>query len=365
MSKEFTNTLAPGVLDLVPYKAGKTIEQICQEKGIDATIKLSSNENPLGTSPKAMATLSAPKDYSPHLYPDAGAVDLRGAIGESLGIDPSMVVCGNGSNEVLEMAATLALRPGRKAVYSQHAFIVYHLATYARGATPVVVPASNFGHDLGLMAEACQDEGVGAVFVANPNNPTGSWHGFEVIKHFVEQVPRRVLVVLDEAYHEYVDKGAGETLGLLEKHDNLVITRTFSKIHGLAGLRLGYGIAGETIMALFNRVRQPFNANSAGQLAAIASLRDLEFLKLSRKTNEEGKKQLMEGFAALGYPTMFSQANFVPFYSGDSQKTNDTLLEGGVITRQIDEYGLEGWLRATVGTKEQNETLLKALPKRN
>ena len=365
MSEAFSSTLPPGVLDLVPYKAGKTIDQICAERGIVAAIKLSSNENPLGSSPNALRVLTNPDSYSPHLYPDAGSVDLRKAIAESLSVDPGMVVCGNGSNEVLEMAATLALRPGRKAVYSEHAFVVYHLATHARGATPIVVPAKSFGHDLDGMAQACLQPGVGIVFVANPNNPTGTWHDPEAIASFVAKVPRKVMVVLDEAYHEYVCDEPGPTLELLGKHDNLVITRTFSKIHGLAGLRLGYGITGEQLMGLFNRIRQPFNANSAAQSAGVAALSDSDFLARSRKVNDEGVPQLMEGFANLGYVTLPSYANFVSFQSGNSQETFDALLEGGVIVRQIDEYGLAGWLRATVGTPEHNERLLAALPKRN
>lgn len=350
---------------LVPYKAGKTVEQICADLGIEAAVKLSSNENPLGCSDAATKALADPGSYSPHLYPDAGTVALRRAIGESLGIDPDSVVCGNGSNDILELAATLALRPGRKSVYSEHAFVVYHLATHARGATPVVVPAKNFGHDLDAMAEACADPDVGVVFVANPNNPTGTWHEPDDVARFIAKVPASVLVVLDEAYHEYAEDGPGPTLGLVGRHDNLVVTRTFSKIHGLAGLRIGYGISCGETADLFNRVRQPFNANSAAQAAAVAALSDAGFVERSRQTNEDGMRQLLEGFAQLGYVTLSSQANFVAFESGDSKATFDALLRGGVIVRQIDEYGMAGWLRATVGTAGQNDLLLSALPKRN
>ena len=364
MNKRFSDSLPASVFDIVPYKAGKTIDQVCTELELSDLTKMSSNENPLGTSPQVLAALANLDDLNLHLYPDANTVDLRQAIGTYLGVMPDAIVCGNGSNEILEIAATLTLRPGRKAVYSEHAFIVYHLATHARGAKPIVVPALNFGHDLDAMAKACQDPDVGIVFIANPNNPTGTWHPPEAIANFVRQVPPQVLIILDEAYHEYVTDGPGETLSLLAKHPNLMITRTFSKIHGLAGLRIGYGIASEELLGLFNRVRQPFNASTVAQIAARAALLDNKFIALSRRTNADGMMQLMAGLANQGYVTLPSQANFIAFNAGDAQGVFDALLRGGVIVRQLEEYGLPGWLRATIGSMQQNNKLLKALPAR-
>ncbi|MBF2734757.1 MAG: histidinol-phosphate transaminase [Betaproteobacteria bacterium AqS2] len=354
----------PSVLKLQPYQAGKTVEQIGREIGVEVTVKLSSNENPLGSSPAALRALAAPQDYAPHLYPDAAAVALRAAIAKKLNLEPEQVICGNGSNDILEMAATLTLRPGSKAVYAQHSFVVYRLATFARGAEAIEVPAANFGHDLDAMAEACQQDGVRIVYVANPNNPTGSWHEPEAVAAFVAKIPEDVLVVLDEAYHEYVEDGPGPTLALLAKHPNLLISRTFSKIHGLAGLRIGYGLAQPGLLALLNRVRQPFNANSAAQAAAAAALADDDFIARSKDANRAGMTQLQEGLAAKGYPTIPSCGNFICFASGDGAAMFMTLLRGGVVIRNIDEYGLANWLRATVGTEENNAQLLAALPAR-
>ena len=356
--------LASGIMDLVPYRAGKTIAQIGQEIGIDVNVKLSANENPLGTSPKALEALSSPARMMPSLYPDSGAVSLRAAISDKLGINAELITCGNGSNDMLELAATLTLRPGRKAVYSEHGFVVYRLATLARGAEPVVVPARKYGHDLDAMAEASSDPDVGVVYVANPNNPTGTWHEPDRIARFVAKIPEDVLVVLDEAYLEYVEQMPGENLKLVELHDNLLITRTFSKIHGLAGLRIGYGIAGAELSSLLNRVRQPFNANASAQLAAAAALSDDSFVERSIKANEDGLLQLQAGLANLGYVTIPTHANFICFVCDDGSEVFKALLQGGVITRQIDEYGLPNWIRTTIGTHEQNRQLLDALPAR-
>lgn len=358
---KLTDQILPDVFDIVPYQAGKTVTQMCGPDVSDP-LKLSSNENPLGTSKLALAALADPSKYAPHLYPDAAAVELRAVIGPHLGIDPDLITCGNGSNEVLELIATLFLRPGRKAVYSEHAFIVYHLATTARGATPVVVPAKNFGHDLNAMAAASKEDGVTVVFVANPNNPTGTWHEPEAIYAFVQQIPAHVLVVLDEAYLEYAEEGRGASLDWVNNFPNLVVTRTFSKIYGLAGLRLGYGITNPEVTSLFNRVRQPFNANMAAQVAAQAALGDKDFLTLSQQTTTTGMIQLQEGLAKLGYPTLPSQANFIAFCARDCAAAHAALLAAGIVVRQIAEYGLDSWLRTTVGTAAHNERLLAALP---
>ncbi len=360
--ERFVDRVVPTLADLQPYAAGKTIAQICRERGIAAAIKLSSNENPLGCGAAALAALADPAALGLHQYPDAAAVQLREKIAAGLDVPAANIVCGNGSNDLLELCATLALRPGSKAVMSQHAFIVYRLVALSRGADLEEVPALKFGHDLEAMAQVCMEPNVGVVFVANPNNPTGSWHEPESIRRFIESVPPRVLVVLDEAYHEYADTTCGDAPSWALQTPNLVVTRTFSKIHGLAGLRIGYAIAGDELCSLLNRIRQPFNANAAAQAAAAAALDDAEHVAISRKSNAAGMIKLAEGLANLGYPTMPSQANFISFACKDPQSTFDTLLNAGIIVRMIAEYGLSGWLRATVGTEQQNEQLLAALP---
>ena len=361
----FKDTLPSGVLDLIPYQAGKTIEQISREVGVEVNVKLSSNENPLGSSPKALEVLCNPKNYQPNYYPDASAVLLRQAIAKRLNLHEDLIICGNGSNDLLEISATLALRPGKKAVYSEHGFVVYKLATHARGAQSIVVPAKNFGHDLEAFAIACQDKDVGIVFIANPNNPTGTYQEMSNIKSFISKVSNDILIVIDEAYQEYAEDGIGESLDLINNFDNVLITRTFSKIHGLAGLRIGYGIASAELLALLNRVRQPFNANAAAQAAATAAINDQEFINKSIKVNDNGMLELMTGLSNLGYVTIPSQGNFLSFNCDNGTEMFNTLLKGGVIVRQIDEYNLPNWLRVTVGDSQQNQQFLTALPKRS
>ena len=349
------------VFDITPYQAGKSVAKTVKPSVKDP-IKLSSNENPLGTGQKALDVLANPKHYDPSLYPDGTAENLRDAIGKYLDVNPALITCGNGSNEILELVATAMLRPGSKSVYSEHSFIVYKLATMSRGAKAIEVPANNFGHDLDEMAKACKDDDVSIVFVANPNNPTGTWHPPEKLYEFLCKIPSEILIVLDEAYLEYAEDGPGVALAWIKEFENLIITRTFSKIHGLAGLRIGYGIAGEKLTSMLNRIRQPFNANAPAQAAAIAALSDNDFIELSKRTNEQGLLQLQTGLAKLNYPTMPSQGNFLAFCARDVQQTNQALLDTGIVVRNIAEYGLESWLRTTIGTAEQNERLLKALP---
>lgn len=361
MSKNFAETVSASLKALVPYNAGRTPAQIRHEHGVADALKMSSNENPLGPSPAAMRALSDPRNLDIHCYPDAAAADLRTALAAMLGISADAIVCGNGSNDIIELCATLALAPGRKAVYSEHSFICYRLVTAARGATATEVPAKKFGHDLDGMAAACADPQASVVFAANPNNPTGSWHEPQQLLAFLRKVPSRVLAVLDEAYLEYAEHGRGESIGWIGEFPNLVICRTFSKIHGLAGLRIGYAIAGEQMASLLNRVRQPFNANTVAQCAALAALGDRQFVELSRQTNDEGMLQLQEGFANMGVVSMPSQGNFIPFRPGTQKAEFEELVKLGVIVRNLHEYGLDGWLRSTVGTAKQNEKILAAV----
>ena len=357
-----SSRVSDSVWDIVPYKGGKTATQLVDQKIAAEPIKLSSNENPLGTGKLALQVLENAAQLGVNQYPDGAALGLRTAIAAQLGISTDTIICGNGSNDILELCATLTLFPGRKAVFSAHAFIVYKLVSLARGATIVEVPTKDFGNDLDALAAAsCQPE-VGAVYIANPNNPTGTWHAPEELLDFLHKVPLDVLVVLDEAYQEYTGDDPGISLSWLEQFPNLIITRSFSKLHGLAGLRLGYGISNLEILGLLNRIRQPFNANSVAQAAAIAALADHKFITQSQQSNAAGRVQLANGFANLGYVTIPSQANFITFHTPTLEQTYASLLSAGVIVRQISEYGLPNWLRTTIGTAAQNEHLLNALP---
>ncbi len=356
--------VADSIFDIAPYQGGKTVSQMFSGQQIAEPVKLSSNENPLGCGKLAKQALADPSNHNPSMYPDGAAVQLRETIAAHLNISADMIVCGNGSNDILELCATLTLSPGRKSVFSQYAFVVYKLVTLGRGASGIEVPAKNFGNDLDAIADACCQPDVSIVFIANPNNPTGSWHPPEQIISFIHKIPRDVLIVIDEAYQEYTEDEPDLLLGLLDDFSNLIITRSFSKLHGLAGLRIGYGISKMEIPSLLNRIRQPFNANYLAQTAAIAALGDTDFITRSRQNNANGMVQLTAGLANLGYVTIPSQANFIAFYSDDAQQTYKTLLKAGIIVRQIDEYDLPNWLRATIGTPTQNERLLNALSAR-
>ena len=342
-----------------PYRAGKS----AAAAGGDA-IRLSANENPLGAGAGARAALAAPDAPALHVYPDAAASRLREQLSEHTGVPAAGIVCGNGSNELIMLSAQLALRPGRKAIMSEHAFVLYRRAALACAAEPVEVAARDFGHDLQAMAEAAADPQADMVFIANPNNPTGSWHDADAIRTFVDRVPDRVLILLDEAYQEYTGEPQTVTPAWTQDIENLVVTRTFSKIHGLAGLRVGYAIACERICRIIDRIRQPFSVNALGLAAAAAAICDRQHISVSQQTNRTGMTQLAAGLANLGYPTMNSQANFIPFAAEDADEAFRLLAQGGVAVRQIGEYGLPGWLRVTVGTAETNDRFLSLLPPR-
>ena len=343
-----------------PYAAGRPLPAGSKTAGEGA--RLSANENPLGAGAAALAALAAQKE--PLRYPDTTAAKLRQAISEHAGVALANIVCGNGSNELIMLAARLALQPGRKAIFSEHAFVLYRRATLACRAEPVQVAAQNFEHDLQALADAAAAPEAGVVFIANPNNPTGSWHEADALRNFIRQVPARVLIVLDEAYQEYTGEEPGLTPAWALEFDNLMITRTFSKIHGLAGLRVGYAIACEQICRIIDLIRQPFAINAPAQAAAAAALSDHEHVAVSQQNNRAGLVQLAAGLANLGYPTMNSQANFIPFAADDADATFRLLAQGGVMVRQIGEYQLPGWLRVSVGTAEQNELFLSLLPPR-
>src|ERR671919_586332 len=299
------------VRSIAPYQPGKPIAELAREMGLEerSIVKLASNENPRGIGPRTRAAIDAALGEIAR-YPDGNGFELKQALARRYHVDMGSIVLGNGSNDVLELVALAFLGPGRAAVFSQHAFAVYPLATQARGARSVVVPAKNYGHDLEAMAKAIDDETYVA-WVANPNNPTGTFARYEEVEAFVKRVPERVLVVLDEAYNEYLTPELrGDTVKLVKRHPNVVVTRTFSKAYGLAGLRVGYALAHASVADVMNRVRQPFNVNSIALNAARAALDDMEFVARSYAENLQGLKRLGGGSRALGPPYIPSHANF-------------------------------------------------------
>jgi histidinol-phosphate aminotransferase len=357
---------------IAPYQPGKPISELAREMGLDESriVKLASNENPLGVAPRARAAIEAAlPDLS--RYPDG--FDLTRALSVRLGLAMEAIVLGNGSNDVLEMVASAFLAPGRAAVFAQHAFAVYPLATQARGAQCIVVPAKGYGHDLAAMLAAITPETC-VIFVANPNNPTGTMIPAGELEAFLRRVPRDVVVVLDEAYNEYLEPALRcPSLAWLERHPNLVVTRTFSKAYGLAGLRVGYALCHPEVAALLNRVRQPFNVNNLALAAAIAALDDEEFVARSYALNVAGMRQLTAGFKQLGLEWIPSFGNFVSVRiprdrdesgnGGESQAgaVFQRLLAQGVIVRPVAGYQMPDHLRVTVGLPEENERFLAAL----
>ena len=347
---------------IAPYQPGKPISELAREMGLkeESIVKLASNENPRGASPKALAAMRVALDEVAR-YPDGNGFELRMALAKMYGVAAERIVLGNGSNDVLEMAAHAFLAPGTSAIYSQHAFAVYPLATQASGAVGIEVPAREFGHDLDAMARAVRGD-TRIVFVANPNNPTGTWLSPDAVHALLRKVPADVLLVLDEAYYEYLDPGRrGDSVKWLELFPNLVVSRTFSKVYGLAGLRVGFAFAHPQVADLMNRVRQPFNVSSIAQAAAVAALADQDFVYGSRLLNGHGMQALTSGFKRLGLSWIPSFANFVSFKVPSAAEVFRRLLRQGVIVRPIAGYGMPDYLRVTVGTETENERFLAAL----
>jgi histidinol-phosphate aminotransferase len=355
--------LAPDyVRRIAPYVPGKPVEELARELGLDpATIvKLASNENPRGPGAKVRAAIATATEELTR-YPDGNGFALKSALAVRLGVPAAGIVLGNGSNDILELVSLAFLEPGDEAVFSQHAFAVYPLATQARGAHGIEVPARAHGHDLAAMRAAISAR-TRVVFVANPNNPTGTWLAPDDVRAFIASVPRDVVVVLDEAYNEYLEPAQrADSVAWLAAHPNLIVSRTFSKAHGLAALRVGYGVMDATVADLLNRVRQPFNVNALAQAAAIAALADDAYVEESRTLNREGLAQLYAGLDALGIPYVRSHGNFVLAQVGAAGRINVSLLKQGVIVRPVANYGLPEWLRITVGLPVENDRFLAAL----
>ncbi|MCK0106355.1 histidinol-phosphate transaminase [Marinobacter sp. S0848L] len=363
MSVDYQSLAVEGVQALSPYQPGKPIEELAREFGLnpDEIIKLASNENPLGPSEKAMAAARKALEES-CLYPDGNGFALKQALASRFGVAMNQITLGNGSNDVLEVIARCFAGPNSEVVFSQYAFAVYPLVAQAIGAKGVSVPAKAWGHDLDAMADAV-NERTKLVFVANPNNPTGTVHIADAIEAFLQRIPEQVLVVLDEAYCEYLTgKAFPDGVRLLERFPNLVVCRTFSKAWGLAAMRVGYAFSSPAIADVLNRVRQPFNVNSIALAAAAAVLEDEDYLNRSREVNEAGLRQLAEGFEKIGVPFIPSVGNFIAVEVGQqAAEVYQALLSRGVIVRPVAGYGMPNHLRVSVGLAEENQRFLDAL----
>lgn len=351
----------PGIRQLQPYQAGKPIEEVERELGIQNIVKLASNENPLGISHLVREALTH-KISSLARYPDANGFYLKQALAGKFGISMSQITLGNGSNDVLELLARTYVTAEHEVIFAQHAFVVYPLVTKAIGATPVAVPAKNYGHDLDAMLAAITPK-TRMIFIANPNNPTGTFLTAAEIEAFIAQVPRTVLVVLDEAYYEYVpERDRAPSFAWIEQYPNLVVTRTFSKAYGLAGLRAGYAVSHPQVADLMNRIRQPFNMNELALTAALAALKDDDFIQRSVQMNAEGMAQLTTFCDAHGLPYIPSHGNFVTIEVGPkAAEIYQQLLEQGVIVRPIAGYELPNHLRVSIGLPEENAKFCAAM----
>ncbi len=363
MSCDFFSMATKGVQGLHPYQPGKPIDELERELGITDIVKLASNENPLGPSPKAVKAIEgALKNIC--RYPDGNGFKLKSALASRYEVDLSQVTLGNGSNDLLEIIARVFADNTSEIIFSQYAFAVYPIVTQAIGAKAIEVPAIDWGHDLKAMASAVS-ENTKLVFIANPNNPTGTYVSSDALIGFLDEIPESVVVVLDEAYGEYIDSMHPDfpnSIPLLSKYPNLIITRTFSKAWGLASLRVGYALSSSDIADLLNRVRQPFNVDTFALEAATAVLSDEEYLARSRAVNTEGMSQLTKAFSLMGLSYIPSVGNFVTFDAGlDGVEVFQALLHKGVIVRPVANYGMPRHLRVTIGLHQENKRFIEAL----
>jgi histidinol-phosphate aminotransferase len=348
------------VCDLVAYEPGKPIDETARELGLNPAqiVKVASNENPLGPSPLAKEAMRAAIEEA-HIYPDGGGYRLRTAIAESYGMENANVVLGNGSNEIIELLCHTFLNRETELIAAEHAFVVYKLMATLFGAKYVEVPDPNFIHDLDGMADAIT-ENTRLVFIANPNNPTGTMVDQETIDRFMARVPEHVIVVFDEAYIEFPDTPP-DTLRYVREGRNVCVLRTFSKIHGLAGLRVGYGLASKNVATLLQKARQPFNVNAIAQAGALAALADTAHIEKTRSVNRAGMDFYEKELAARGLEFVPSFANFLLVKTGDGDRVFRDMLKQGVIVRAMSSYKLPDWVRISIGTDEQNRRCLEVL----
>lgn len=363
MSCDLLTLATKGVAGLQPYSGGKPIEELQRELGLNEIIKLASNENPLGPSQKVLDAIASTTDLS--RYPDGNGFSLKKALADKHNISPDCITLGNGSNDVLEMTARAFVTSEHQVVYAQHSFAVYPIVTQAVGAEHVVVPANEWRHDLTAMLDAITDK-TKLIFVANPNNPTGTWLNKLDLRSFVENVPEHVIVLVDEAYFEYAitEENYPDSSLWLNEFPNLIVTRTFSKAYGLAGLRIGYALSHPDIANLLNRVRQPFNNNSLALVAAETALQDQEYIRHSVEVNHNGMKRLMLAFDDMGLEFIPSKGNFICVdFEQPADAIYQSLLESGVIVRPIANYGMPNHLRVSIGTEKENSRFINELGK--
>ena len=365
MAIKYSDSAVMGVRSLRPYQPGKPIDELARELGLEESsiIKLASNENPLGPSPKALDAIRAElADLT--RYPDGAGFELKKALCEKLGINADQITLGNGSSDILDFVVRVFVNDGDEIVVSQHAFAIYGLVAKMVGADCTVVPAKNYGHDLDAMAAAISDR-TRIVFVTNPNNPTGTWNTRDELVSFLNKVPERVIVLLDEAYIEYVHEADyPDGITLLGEYPNLVVTRTFSKAYGLASLRVGYGVSSPELADLMNRVRPPFNVDSFALAAAKAALQDTDYVARSVAENDAGLAYLAGEFERLGLSYIPSVGNFITFHvpeGMDDMAVYQGLLHKGIIIRPVANYELPGFLRVSVGTMSENKAFIAAL----
>ncbi len=358
--KELIN---PVLNNLPVYQPGRPIEEVARELGLpcDDIIKLASNENPLGPSPLALAAMKkAVKKV--HLYPDGNSYYLKNKLAQKLSISPENIILGNGSNEIIEFVGHILINPDVDVIVSQYCFAIYPIITKMFGGNVITVPSKNYGHDLKAMLNSITPK-TRAIFVTNPNNPTGTMATKEELIELIENVPSSVLLALDEAYIEFLDDPLDTVSYVKNGKENLLLMRTFSKIYGLAGLRIGYGICSKHLVASMEKVRQPFNINSVAQEAAIAALDDIKHIKKTRKNNSDGISYFEREFKRLNLEFVPTFANFILVKVNDGQRVFNEMQKHGVITRPMGGYSLPEWIRITIGTPDENEKCIKALEK--
>lgn len=354
------------IRSIAPYQAGKPISEVAREFGLDSEkiVKLASNENPLGMPSSAKQAVRRVLDETGR-YPDANGFELKKALSERYDVPQNWITLGNGSNDIIDLAARTFVQKGQSIIFSEYSFLVYALVAKATGAKGIQVPSVDFGHDLMAMLKAVRDD-TRLIFIANPNNPTGTFLQPADIEAFLDKVPSNIVVVMDEAYNEYLDSAIQyDSTAWVKKYPNLLVSRTFSKAYGLAGLRVGFGLAQSELTDLLNRVRQPFNVNALAQAAAVAALNDKAFLEESARINADGYRYLTEAFDEMGLEYVPSHGNFVLVKVGDDDgagsRINLELLKKGIIVRPVNAYGLPKWLRISIGLPEENRAFVKAL----
>ncbi len=361
----YCDVVQPQILGIHPYIPGKPVSELQRELGLTYVSKLASNENPLGASPSVLTAIQHElKEIA--RYPDGSAYTLKATLAEFLSIKPEQLAVGNGSNELLELVARVFAGPGDEILYSQYAFAVYPISAQVVGATGIEVPAKNWGHDLQAMLTAITDK-TKLIYLANPNNPTGTVFSRLEWEDFINQVPKNVIVVLDEAYIEYAqaqlsDDEYANGIDYLTTHSNLLVSRTFSKAYGLASLRVGYMAGCKEIIQYINQIRAPFNVNNYAQIAAVSALNDQGFVEKVLLLNQQGMRQIKDALATLGVDSIPSAGNFLCIDLGkDALKVNQKLLEEGVIVRPLSNYGLSQFLRVSIGTQVENQHFIDAL----